>query len=264
MIDWIDLLNEHAEWTGEQSLIDWFSNLKGEQASLDRNSIEGKKAIDSFLEQLSFIRAQLCAWHFDEPLDTKLLAKKLQALQIDFGYLLACTKNYGAAIKGQSHKGQSHESVPRGRPANQPLPLLHVRPRSDDDNGLLLAIADTAFLQFAWFLSDALFSGNKSAIARCEGVYRVPTSEEPSLCATKVFDNQQESRFRQELPLLTNKEMVQDPEIQRCCDFFIAKPKSRFCSDTCRYTTFQLTKQFEDPNYLAQKQKRYRSKQKSS
>jgi hypothetical protein len=264
MIDWIDLLNEHAEWTGEKSLIDWFSNLKGEQTSLDKNSIEDKKSIDLFLEQLSFVRAQLCALHFDEPVDTKSLAQKLQVLQIDFGYLLACSKNYGQSNDRDSNDRLSNEAVSRGRPPSQPLPLLHVRPKSDDDNGLLLAIADTALLQFAWFLSDALFSGNKNAIARCEGVYRVPLSEDSSLCATKVFNNEQENRFRQELPLLTNKEMIQDAEIQRCCDFFIAKPKARFCSDTCRYTTFQLTKQFEDPNYLAQKQKRYRSKQKSS
>jgi hypothetical protein len=48
---------------------------------------------------------------------------------------------------------------------------------------------------------------------------------------------------------------------QRCANLFPAAGKSRFCSDSCRFATFQLVKQVEDSGDLGQKQRRYRRRQ---
>jgi hypothetical protein len=70
-----------------------------------------------------------------------------------------------------------------------------------------------------------------------------------------------EKRWRQEIELLNEHGQTKAPELERCPDLFVASPKARFCSDACRFTTFQIAKHVKTPGYHAEKQKRYRKKQ---
>ncbi len=131
------------------------------------------------------------------------------------------------------------------------MPRLHLRSTSLDDStpesddALIKALEGALLLEFAFWITS-----NSEKVLRCEGLFRDES---------KAFEiNADERQFREEIPLL--KDMLDDGEIQRCRDIFPQKPKGRFCSDACRFSTFQIEKQIKNPEYLAEKQRRYRNK----
>jgi hypothetical protein len=178
--------------------------------------------IASFEEVLNFIRQQANLLHFRSQPDVSALNARLAILKLEFA---------------------------EGTKVLPPLRAIA------DEDSTLQGLSATLLLQFAFFASAAM-SDPKVAISRCEGLYR----EKSQRVLASVFSGPFEQRWRQEIPLLVDKNLVDSPDVQRCGDFFVAKAKSRFCSETCRFTTFQLTKQLLDPGYLAAKQKKYRSK----
>jgi hypothetical protein len=133
------------------------------------------------------------------------------------------------------------------------LPSLLARASS---NGAILERLFGALLVgFAQFVADYQKGGD--GLCRCEGVFR------DSQMTGRQLD-ESEKRYRQEISLLAEQQLLEDPSIQRCADFFVGRSKARFCSDACRFMTFQISKQLKDPKYLAEKQRRYRSKLKDS
>ncbi len=133
------------------------------------------------------------------------------------------------------------------------LPSLLARTSSD--GAILERLSGALLVGFAQFVADYQKGGD--GLCRCEGVFRDSRMSGSQL-------DESEKRYRQEISLLAEQQLLEDPSIQRCADFFVGRSKARFCSDACRFMTFQISKQLKDPKYLAEKQRRYRSKLKDS
>lgn len=220
-LDWMDVLNEQFEWNTTDDLKSWFIKLTGKQPVLSKASIH------EFQKCLNFIRDQVSALHFDESVDTKTLDKKLSGIKLSM----------------------SKTDV---------LPPLHAKAQGSSDADLLKAMEETILLQFAAFLSDFLSDNGETSLNRCEGLYKEQRSFDSESLAPPMDT---EKRWRKEIPILIECRLLSSPDIHRCGDFFVGKAKARFCSEACRFRTFQLNKQLTDPSYLADKQRRYRQNQ---
>lgn len=222
-LNWIETLNEETQWTSQADALDWLYRLTGLKLSVSTEEL------GSFFEQLQFIREQVTSLHFGETLALDALQKRLEGV--------------GLAI----HEGY----------ANDGLPLLMARRASNSDSDVLRSVCDTLLMQFAAFLSDTVEADSAPGIVRCEGLFREGKKERKRLGA---LVNERESAWRAELALLQEAESDVVEEIQRCEDLFIFSAKAKFCSDACRFSTFQITKQLKDPGYMKEKQRRYRNR----
>jgi len=219
-LDWMDVLNEQFEWNTTADLKKWFSKLVGRQPDFS------KTAINEFQKCLHFIREQVSALHFNEPVDIKALDKKLSSIKLSMAKADA-------------------------------LPTLHAKAQGTSDADLLKAMEETILVQFASFVSEFL-AREDATLNRCEGLFKEHKSFDDESLAPPM---ETEKRWRKEIPILIECKLLSSPDIHRCGDFFIGKAKARFCSEACRFRTFQLNKQLTDPDYLKDKQRRYRQNQ---
>ncbi len=226
---WIEVLNEQTTWKDQTALLKWFSSLTGQHSN------PGGEAVAEFEQTLAFIRQQATALHFREPLDEAGIDARLSTIALAFSQATA-----GGLAKA--------------------MPALRARARGDGDADLLKSFEETILVRFAEFAGECLDSNYAVDIARCAGLYRESAPNEPEY--VNRFEPQSERRWRHEIPILAEAGLEESEEIQRCCDFFVLRPKARFCSEECRFRTFQLNKQLSDPGYLAAKQKRYRDRHK--
>jgi len=222
-------LNEQATWMSYEDLIQWFSGLLGRPASLSRT------AVVEFQDGLNCIRQQVSAIHFHESVDIPFIDQHLKDISLELISPISSDSAYSNA-----------------------LPRLRARASSSDDDALLRALKQTLIVQFAYFVSEALAQSEIPGIARCEGLYREGSSTH--LSPADSLPEETELRWRKEIAALTEAGLESSTDILRCADYFLARSKARFCSDECRFRTFQLTKQLADPGYLAAKQKRYRER----
>jgi hypothetical protein len=228
-LNWVEILNEQATWQVYDDLIAWASLQVGRPISLP------EQAVEAFNETLNFMRRQLSALHFGEALDLGYLNEELAQVEVE--------------LVGPAGTDQKKLSG---------LPAFRARPSGRDDAAVLRCIEHTLLLQFAEFVGTCLDDPDENRIARCEGLYRESRSRH--LAPVPSFPADIELRWRKELPVLAESGLESDPEIKRCADFFVVKAKGRFCSDECRFRTFQIAKQLKEPGYLAEKQKRYRQR----
>lgn len=228
-LSWITALNEETVWTSNTDALKWLGEVTGRPLAVDA----GDPALAAFLADISFIRVQVSHLHFGEPVNLKALDQRLANIDL----MLA-------------DPDPSKESLVS-------LPLFRARPMGNSDQYIIRSIGDTLIVQFAQFIGDAVQSGSNVAVARCEGLFRETKSK---LERAQVLSSEMEGRWRNEISVLKEVGPETAEEIMRCEDLFLAHPKTRFCSDACRFNTFQITKQVKDPGYLAQKQKRYRSR----
>jgi hypothetical protein len=219
---WIALLNEQTEWDSPEKISDWLSQM------LQRPCAANQKSLKFFWDTLTYIREVIYAVHFGEGLDADVLNARLSSCRFSF------------------------HAKPIGY-----LPPLRAESQSDDSS-LLIALANTYLLAFAQDLAKVITGEGEFVVARCEGLYRDPKLQR--LGAAPDIADEVELRWRREVEVLTEKGIEDSTQIHRCADLFIGNSRSRFCSDRCRTITFQLIKQLVNPNYLAEKQRRYRSK----
>jgi hypothetical protein len=227
-LNWVDVLNDQATWKSKADLINWFCQIVGRPAHLPDGAIE------AFEESLGYMRRQLANLHFGEPVDLLWLDTQLKT--VSFGLL-------------------HHQGAQEG--PESCLPRLRARVKGLQDSDLLRSVKDTLLLQFAGFVGAALDDKDSISVARCEGLYRDTPSD--SISAAATYPEDVEARWREEVPVL-NEHRESAEDILRCGDFFPATPKGKFCSDACRFSTFQIAKQIQEPGYLAEKQRRYRRK----
>ena len=224
-LHWIEVLNEQTQWTSDLDALDWLYKLTGRRLSVSAQDVA------AFFDQLDFIREQVTSFHFGEGLALGRLQERLN------GVALTIHHQYGS----------------------DGLPLLMARQASNSDSDVLRSVCDTLLLQFAAFLSEAVETESSPSpkIVRCEGLFREGRKERKRLGA---LVNERESAWRAELSLLQEAEPEVVEEIQRCEDLFVFSAKAKFCSDACRFSTFQITKQLKDPGYMKEKQRRYRNR----
>lgn len=222
-LDWILALNEQTSWTSNDDVLSWIEKFCGRRLAVDDLTIK------SFLSSLDFMREQATCLHFGHALNFEQLNEITEKLALNFHHY--------------------------EKPSN--LPPLMANLSGNSDPKILKSISDTLFLGFIVFLSNAVQDASGNSIARCEGLFREPPTERKRLGSAKIED---ESAWRLEIPLLQEAQSEDVNEIQRCEDLFIFSPKAKFCSDACRFSTFQITKQLKEPGYIAEKQRRYRSR----
>lgn len=226
-LNWIQVLNEHAEWSDHSGLKHWFDSL------VDRRTNPSAEAMAVFDQSLSEMRRIVYDLHFGRNPELSWLKKQL------------------VPIRFALH--QAEDEFPPS-----PLPIFRACAQGHDDSALLLSLKDTLVHQCAQFVGEVLSAGEKSNVCRCEGLYR--DQKIASVSFLRSIPEEEELRWRREIAVLVEKELESEAQIQRCADLFVGNSRSRFCSDACRFSTFQIIKQLKDPDYLAEKQRRYRNK----
>ena len=227
-LSWIEVLNEQSRWQSRADLSDWFYQLAGRKAVL----LDG--TIDGFEEALGYMRRQVANLHFGEPVDLMWLDTQLKTVTL-----------------GLLH----HQGAQEG--TDSKIPRFRARVKGLHDTDLLRAVKDTLLVQFAEFVGEQLDSPNQ-LISRCEGIHR-ESSQKP-VVGPAAYAADVESRWRSEIAVLsTASDSAAD--VHRCSNLLHAGPKVRFCSDSCRFATYQLAKSVQEPSYLADKQRRYRRRQ---
>lgn len=220
---WIETLNEQTVWTSNDEVLGWLYKMTGRKLNVS------SEALGRFFDQLDFMRAQVTSLHFGEPPDLERLQERLQGVAL--------------TINEQHHQ--------------HGMPLLMARQASTSDGDVLRCVCDTLLMQFAAFLSEALENEGSPKIVRCEGLFREGAVGRKRLGALPA---ERESAWRAEISLIHEAEPRVANEIQRCEDLFVLSSKARFCSDACRFATFQISKQLKEPGYMKEKQRRYRNR----
>jgi hypothetical protein len=289
-LNWVDVLNEQAHWRTRSDVIGWFCALVGKPAHLLDGSIDG------FEEALLMMRTQLANLHFGEEvdllwLDTQLKTVSLGLLHLqgaqegsnshlphfrarvkgmhdsdllravkdtlliqfaefigsslDFGQcqVSRCEGFYDAKVccelsgNGNGHTGNGHtgNGNGNGHTGNGNGHTGNGNDHTGNGNGHNGNGAPAEKLFASKFHKDAA----SNAIAPISSV-------------------ESEERWRNELPLLAAYRGPQD--LRRCANLFAASGKTRFCSDACRFATFQLAKQM-DVSTPASKSRRVKRRQ---
>lgn len=231
-LNWVDVLNEQTRWHERADLKQWFVEQAGRQVSLLDGTIEG------FEEALGFMRRQIANVHFGEPVDLLWLDTQLKTVTL--GLL-----HHQGAQEGDSSR----------------LPRFRARVKGMHDTDLLRALKDSLLVQFAEYVGDTLDSESKGSVLRCEGLHKRNAGRPIAPAAT--YSAEVEDQWRDEVMTHVHVSPEEADDIERCAYLFIGAPKSRFCSDACRFATFQITKQVQEPDYLAAKQRRYRRRNKA-
>lgn len=225
---WTDVLNEQATWASYNDAATWLTSLFSKPIEVPA------AAVERFHAELNFIRSQVFALHFGEAPDLASINEKLKLVRMEL-----------RSLKDSSSAGK--------------LPCLVAAAAGPADEDLILSVSQTVLVQFASFLGAWLQDPESNEVSRCEGLYREPGAA--SLSPVHSVPSDIELQWRQEIPLLVEQDLLSKADVLRCADLFIsARSRTRFCSDECRFRTFQISKQLTDPGYLAAKQRRYRQK----
>ncbi|HEY9718318.1 MAG TPA: hypothetical protein V6C69_12670 [Trichormus sp.] len=227
-LNWISVLNEESLWTERAQMFDWLAAVLNSKDVADCE-------LDYFKNEITCMRNVLDALHFGCPPDLKWLDERLANINL-------------TVVREQF--------LPQGTAPT--LPLLHARVQSSEPAALLKAIMATLLVQFADFVTRAITEDGAPAIARCEGLFRL--NDNIRLSTVQSISDETELNWRKEIDVLQQHDLAHTAAIQRCGDIFIASAKAKYCSDSCRFTTFQLMKQLKNPRYHAEKQKKYRTK----
>jgi hypothetical protein len=237
-VTWFEALNQQTGWTELSSLNSWLAKVFGSDVE------PGQDCQDRFTATLGRMRLQLGHFHFSDSIDLAWLNEELTTCR--------------PVLQLHQNRSVNGSRLPTFRisAAGLDKKASTASPKQDDDD-LLEALRLTFLLQFAQFLGDTVDGGISSSlrIDRCLGLYR----DDLPLPEAAAFPAGVEKQWREEIDVL---QAADAKDVQRCEYFFPKTSKARFCSDSCRFSTFQIMKQLQAPNYLADKQKRYRAKAK--
>ncbi len=232
-VTWFEALNEQVEWSDPSMMLKWQADVFGFQLQPGQQS-QGKFALS-----LRQMRMHLGSAHFESSVELSWLDEELKS----------CRPRLNA------------KSAPNSR-----LPAFRADAAEPDSSSaaseadmLIEQLRLTLLMQFAQFIGSTIDSGVEygRSVDRCRGLYR----DESKVPESAAYPASLEKQWRNEIELLQEFETAA-VDVVRCEYFFPKTAKGRFCSDSCRFSTFQITKQLQEPNYLAAKQKRYRASKK--
>lgn len=227
-LNWLNVLNEQTRWYCRDDMKAWLTELVGRHATV----LDG--TVDGFEEALGYMRAESANLHFGLPVDLVWLDTQLKTVTL-----------------GLLH----HQGAQAGPGAR--LPYFRAKVKGMHDTDLLRAVKDTLLVQFADFLGDCLDAA-QCAVSRCEGVYRI--TDRGFVAAPACYSGEMEERWRKEIRLSADSN-GSTHELQRCANLFVGNGKMRFCSDACRFATFQIEKRSSETNNVVDKPRRYRRRQ---
>ncbi len=242
-VNWFETLNEQTAWSDQSKFLSWLAEVVGQALR------PSQAAQDRFADTLKRIRTHLGNIHFGLSGDLAWLNRQLEVCR-----------------PGLFPDSESSLSVPSRMPTfrvdatfiQQNAHAFEINSANSDDIALE-ALRLTLVLQFSAFAGGSLDANDAetSSIDRCCGLYR----DDVALPDAAVYPPAVESQWRKEIEVLQEHES-RAHDVLRCEYFFVKTAKARFCSDACRFSTFQIMKQLQEPDYLATKQKRYRQKTK--
>ena len=224
-LSWILFLNEACTWETKEQAQSFLGEIAG--CAIEMSSAE----VDSLSKLESYMREQIACLHFKRPLDFSYINERLSEIRIK--------------LQPTSLRQDANTLV---------LPSLIAK---DDSKNPLANMLDTLIAQFAFFLGDTVDGGATYTVSRCEAVCKKKAVEDCSLFYKKF--RSLEDNWKSEI----TGDLQNLDEVERCADFFIANPGAKFCSDSCRFNSFALRKQLKSPSYQAEKQRRYRARQKA-
>lgn len=227
-VTWFEALNEQVEWSDPSTMLNWLADVFGFHPQ------PGAEAQTRFISSLRMMRLHLGSAHFEKAFELSWLEEELKL----------CSPRLDT-------KPRPGARLPTFRAASVPNQF------SESESDMLIEqLRLTLLMQFAEFIGSTIDggAGNSPPVDRCRGLYRDDSKvPEPAAYPAPI-----EKLWRGEIDLLQEFEAAA-ADVVRCEYFFPKTAKGRFCSDSCRFSTFQITKQLQEPNYLADKQKRYRS-----
>lgn len=221
-LDWIHILNEQTLWYSNEDVRSWLAELTGKPSTVASGVIADVHLL------LNLIRDVLQDLHFHRETDLSLLQQRVSGVKLGF------------------------------QPAIGALPLFRALPAGDSEDHLFISIGETALIQFCLYAGDVM-AGRPLDLYRCEGLFR--DAKMKTILPVVGFTLAKEIEWRCEIPFILETQQEDSSEVHRCADFFLGG-KGKFCSDACRFATFQIVKQMKDPEYLADKQRRYRARKK--
>lgn len=230
------MLNQQAEWSSIDDTARWIANLsKALDVSNDATLVD----LEFFLQLLQQIRELVSELHFNpNSISTR---KKVDRFSEDF--ISGLTLNYTQSQKFALRATMSSKVL--GRTSSKSIDI----------------IAGTVLHSFVCDLAN----NDLTEIRRCEGVYRKQRAASAANDLMKQYSYVQEAKWRNEIAVLSEETSDESATLlERCEDFYLPSIRSKYCSDTCRFKTFQIQKRLNDPSYLAEKQKRYRLKKSNS
>lgn len=222
-LDWVRFLNESATWEKQSQGEAFFSALCGREVRFNDSDLQNVSDTETFL------REQLSALHLGKELDVVTLNKRLERMTLRLIH---------------KEENPSKLSLPRLRtwcPGTEPA---------------VFEIVDTFLFQFACFISDTVDGASSVNVFRCEGLCHKDSVADCKKYYER-FASLEKSWKSEVLP-----DLAMAGELERCSDFFLAAPGAKFCSDSCRFSTFAFRKKMQSPDYQAAKQKRYRERKK--
>ncbi len=243
-VNWVEALNEQTEWTDQTRFLSWLAGAIGKHLQ------PSQEAQNRFADTLKRIRTHLGNIHFGLPEDLVWLNRELKVCRP--GLYRADVSTLPTASRLPAFRVDAtciQEDLAAGENLKYGL-----------EDSPLEALRLTLLLQFAEFVGSSLDADDAEMLRvdRCRGLYRA----EMALPAAAVYPPAVESQWRKEIEVFQENEISAD-DVLRCEYFFLKTAKARFCSDACRFSTFQIMKQLQQPGYLATKQKRYRLKTKN-
>ena len=232
LINWIDLLNADTTWSSRDDLRSFVSDALGNSAHSwsDTDYKMSNANADEINNAAIYMRYQLAALHFNAPVNLSWVNERL---------------------------GQSNFRVyERDTAPDCKLPRLRAVNMDTSEDSLVRSFIDTFVLQFTQYISSALEGSPIYTVSRCEGLHK---SAQLAECE-HYYQTHSDLEAKWILELAPNNPVVAERlmDVARCADFFLQKGNGKFCSDSCRFSTFAIRKQVSDPNYHAEKQKRYR------
>ncbi len=240
-LSWIDTLNEQTQWTNDLQASAWMQQLVRWRPSSSPAREPTSGELEFFLTLLTQIRNLVYQIHFCNSFDLGRETDATRMQDVDTAFLSHYLRNLTLSFDPNSSPSLS---------ASLNLPEL-----SESEYVTMLG---TLILNFSSDLSRMIESGDGLFVHRCEGLFRDQKADQIS--TVSGVNNATEELWRKEIPLIVEQRLEQTPEIQRCADLFVTRSRSKYCSDACRFATFQIAKQLKDPQYLAEKQRRYRQK----
>jgi hypothetical protein len=197
----------------------------------------------------AYMRQQLNALHFSRDLDTHYLNERLASMRLGLKpkNLELSPGTARGPTAAHAHQGEADVQLP----SEIQLPSLTA---FSADKSHLANLIDTLLFQFAIFLGQTIDGAAPYMVSRCEAICRKKSVEDCTAFYQKFRSLEQSWKSE------VTHEMDNADEIERCADFFVSNHGGRFCSDSCRFNSFALRKQLQDPAYQAEKQRRYRSR----
>lgn len=222
---WINFLNQSSTWETQEQAEEFLSRAASAAIKLTGDEVRSLSQLETYM------REQLAALHFQKPLALAYINRRLERIHFRL------------------------EVVSPDITAEEALPSL--RAQSPDSASSAEQLFDTLLLQFAIFLGDTLDGHSPYTVSRCEAICRKKSVADCQRFYEKF--RSLEDSWKAEV----SSDLKNNDEVERCADFFQASPGAKFCSDACRFNSFALRKQMSSPSYQAEKQRRYRLRQKA-